>query len=116
MSSPLILTFHQTLTYATQLWFKQTPFAGKNANAIIRLVMNGQRPAFKGDPDQGPAPPSALSNLIEACWAHNNTDRPKVEVVMSAFENDVEPAVEAFKGAIGPISGSGEASDPLLLC
>ena len=97
-----------------QLWFKQPPYKGKSTNAIIQLVMNSERPAFKGDPNQGPAPPSVLGNLIEACWAHKNKDRPKVKTVLSTFEEKVEPAVAAFKGVIGPTDGSDEASDPII--
>ena len=94
----------------TQLWFKRPPFKGKNTNEIIRLVMIGERPAVLGQPDQGPAPPRALGKLIEACWANKTIDRPKIMTVFSTFESQIEPAVAAFKGVIGPTDRFGEAS------
>ena len=105
LTSMLALDVYALGIIMWQLWFKQTPFKGKNAHSIIILVMRGKRPAFKGEPNQGPAPPEPLMALIEACWAQEYKDRPSVAQVFGVFDSTVESAVETFEGRIGPVEG-----------
>ena len=112
-----------------QLWFKQVPYSGKGVHQIITFVMRGKRPSLTGavkgngttdDADQTagrPDTPQALSDLIEACWRQEASERPTITEVYATFKDEVVPAVEALsKGAPAlPSSKAGGAAAAELL-
>ncbi len=59
------------------------------------------RPSFDADVSGRPAPPSALSSLINKCWEQNPPLRPSVATVAAAFDSVVKAAVLAVPGDIG---------------
>ena len=74
-----------------QLWFKKSPFEGKNIHVIMSRVSTGKRPQFDQDASH-PMPPALLQALIESCWAHVSGDRPSIKGVFASFarvENEI---------------------------
>ena len=88
-----------------QLWFKQKPFENKSFKLIATEVMAGTRPPLTLSPERiienlHPAPPGALVELVEACWAQRQNERPNAAQVFERFNSEVVPAVEAVSGDI----------------
>ena len=94
-----------------QLWFKEVPFGGKSVASILVLIGRGKRPAFwaKGGVGGAHRCPEPLQRLAERCWAQEVTDRPPMEEVCRAFEEEAVPAIDPMHSGSSSSGGGGAA-------
>mmetsp|Transcript_98451 Transcript_98451/g.284117 ORF Transcript_98451/g.284117 Transcript_98451/m.284117 type:complete len:302 (+) Transcript_98451:81-986(+) len=57
-----------------ELVFMELPFEDLEPTEIAALVISGKRPSLEDPP---PGVPDAFMRLIEICWSHHNTFRPR---------------------------------------
>lgn len=93
-----------------QLWFQRKPYSGFSMQKIIAHITKGKRLAFL-EPEGGAqlTTPSVLQELIVACWDSDPAKRPKIDDVVTAFVEQVTPAVTKLIVCADGTTAAGDA-------